>query len=152
MEPSAIELGKPYFQGLMDVADLFPEGEDIPGRGARYDYGEIAEWNAGAVGTGDADTLIDIPGAGINADARQDPTDSMGTNWQPHRTLNDIYTLEYTNQYDRTFQQCAAEAANLYHQLIEVKAILKAFRNEVRQDFEYVRWGFLELLQHVGHG
>ncbi|KAL5844739.1 hypothetical protein ACOSQ3_010804 [Xanthoceras sorbifolium] len=43
LEPSAIELGKPYYEGLMVFDDLFSEGEDIPGSGERADNRDFLE-------------------------------------------------------------------------------------------------------------
>ncbi|KAL5837098.1 hypothetical protein ACOSQ3_014267 [Xanthoceras sorbifolium] len=96
LEPSAIEVGKPYYEGLMDVDDLFPEGDDIPGSGGRSESGDIPEGNDGAVGTDDADTPRDIPGANINTGRGQDHAASGCTNKSPHRTQDDTYAPEYT--------------------------------------------------------
>ncbi|KAL5745766.1 hypothetical protein ACOSP7_026912 [Xanthoceras sorbifolium] len=100
------------------------------------------------------DTLMDILGANINADEGHDPTASKGTNRPPPYTRDDTYASEYTNQADRISQPNAVEAMNLHNQLADVKALLEAFKNEVRHDFKYVRWGISELLKlvDVSHG
>ncbi|KAH7571519.1 hypothetical protein JRO89_XS04G0068800 [Xanthoceras sorbifolium] len=78
----------------MDVDDLFPEGDDIPGSGGRSESGDIPEGNDGAVGTDDADTPRDIPGANINTGRGQDHAASGCTNKTTQISGNFTWPIE----------------------------------------------------------
>ncbi|KAL5745589.1 hypothetical protein ACOSP7_026735 [Xanthoceras sorbifolium] len=106
-----------YYEGLMDVPDLFPQGAAIPDSG----------------GTNDADLPKDIPSGDAYVDPGQDITALGSMHLVPPPSLQDISAQDFTHLSPPPPPPLETGLMRLEQKLMDVDAQLLAFINESRE-------------------
>ncbi|KAL5810469.1 hypothetical protein ACOSQ4_027037 [Xanthoceras sorbifolium] len=117
LEPFDIELTQSYYEGLMDVPDLFPQGAAIPGS-----KGTIVE---GLMMQIFQRTFLVVPG--------QDITALGSMHLVPPPSLQDISAQDFTHPSPPPPPPLETALMRLEQKLMDVDAQLLAFINESRE-------------------